>query len=423
MSTTHFTDPRRGRSFRNRRTAAGLIAAAIVVAGTLFWWPAFELAGSSEGESQPGAPPPTTVRVAAVHQAEVIPRQSLPGTLRSPSQTHVAAREAGAVAEVRINEGSTVEAGDVLVRLDDRRLRSQLEEAKARRSSAEATLLQREAERERSKADFTMKRELFEQNAISRRELLDAERERNVAVARALAAERNIEEIGHQLELLQVRLDDLVIVAPFSGHISERQIEPGEWVSAGMPVATLHSTEQLEAWVQVPERFYDAVQANPGETRIRVRATGDEAVLRTVQAVRAVDERSRTFALVATIDNAHARFSPGMSISAEVPMSPPATRLVVPVDAVIRDGENSYLYAARQDAETVRAERVAVTIIEHLPGVLAVEAHGSLSTEDQVVIEGNERLQPANTLELVVEEPELLPSETPAVARLRSNVP
>jgi predicted deacylase len=75
--------------------------------------------------------------------------------------------------------------------------------------------------------------------------------------------------------LLQVRLDDTTIAAPFDGYVIERHVEPGEWVRPGDPIITLVSAGIIEAWIEVPERFAGDIAQATTPITVEVGHNGD----------------------------------------------------------------------------------------------------------------------------------------------------
>ena len=213
----------------------------------------------------PTGPPPATVIVTAVRKLAAQEHYSVTGDLRAVSRAEVAAREAGAVDEIPVNEGDTVKKGDVLVKLDHRRLDAARAEAQAQIAAARSLVVQRDADRSRMKQDLEMKRPLLEKDAISKRELLDAEQASAVADAAHLVATETLIEANSRMDLLDIRYKDLDVVAPFDGRVINRHVEPGEWLTPGQAVVTLVSTGTIEAWLQVPERYASDVTAHSQE--------------------------------------------------------------------------------------------------------------------------------------------------------------
>jgi len=400
---------------RNGSPIRWIVLAVLLVAGLWFGVQALrqaEPAGGSAASSGEGsqAPPPATVIAAAVESKLVQERHRVTGTLRAAQRSEVAAQEPGAVETVEVDVGDRVEKGDRLVSLDARRLEAQLAEAKSRLAGAGAVVTQRTAEASRAARDLEMKRGLLSERAVSEREFLDAEREASVADARKKAAEDERAALASQLELLQVRLEDLDVRAPFPGRVVERHVDPGEWLAGGEPVVTLVSDGVVEAWLSVPERFIAEVGEGGRDLRIAADASGIASTARSVRIVGDVDPTSRLFPVVAEIDDRKGALAPGLSVHAELPVGDTRRLLAVRVDAVIEtfEGASVFRVSAGEEGGMPVGERASVEVEFRRDGMAYLRSD-ALEAGDQVVVEGNERLFPGTPL--VVGEPSGSPGE------------
>ena len=322
------------------------------------------------------------------------------GDLRAVSRAEVAAREAGAVDQIPVNEGAKVKRGDVLVKLDHRRLDAERAETDAQIAASRSLVVQREADRNRMLQDLEMKQPLLEKRAISKRELLDAEQAFAVAEAGHLAAKESLIEATSRMELLNVRYQDLDIVAPFDGRVTVRHVEPGEWLTAGQPVVTLVSTGTIEAWLQVPERYAAAAAAQAGRIQVEVTAVGKTVPSIDVQVVADVDTATRIFPVIVTLDADANDLAPGMSVRASIPIGSNEPRLAVPTDAIVQSRLGEAVFkvgAAPAGGGLPPAVRVPVKVLFEADGFAYLDAP-EVTENDSVVVEGNQRLFPNTPL-------------------------
>lgn len=373
------------------------IPAVILGIGTFFGIRALqanEASSSQESPAAPQGPPPSTVVVAAVRLLTTQDTQRVTGSIRAVSRAEVAAREDGAVIEINANEGDAVTKGQILVQLDPRRLDAQIAQAKATITAANSVIEQREAEVKRFETDLAMKRKLYQQDAISESEFLDAEREATVSGTQEKSARDSLAAAGAALDLLEVRKQDLTIRAPFDARVVSRQGELGEWLRAGDPVLTLISSGEVEAWLQVPER-YDVDLSRKAIT-VSVGAAQHSAT--NLRPVPEADATNRVVTVIANIADPEDELVPGLSVSAELPVSVERPRLAVPSDAVVTTFAGPAIFRAQQSKEGLPfAERLNVTVLFQKEGTVFIEAEG-LNEGDLVVIEGNERLFPMTPL-------------------------
>jgi len=199
-----------------------------------------------------------------------------------------------------------------------------------------------------------------------------------------------------QVDFLTVQLDDHTIRAPFAGVVVERHMEIGEWATTGATVVTLVATDPVEAWLRVPTRYRTSVSSSPESLKIRQSATGNTFKPAKVTLVPDVEPLSQLFTVVAELTNKDGQFAPGESITGLVSVSGRAPHWKVSVDAILRASTGDFVYVAGSDGTAVNVP-VKVAFERDGSAFILVSA-SNLRKDSQVVVEGNERLQPGQPL-------------------------
>lgn len=367
--------------------------------------------------------PPVAVRAAKAELREVQPHRRVTGSLRALARGKVAALEEGRVLDVTVREGARVRRGDIIAKVDARRLQAQKAELLAARRTIEAQIEQRKAELVQARRDLARTQRLLDTRAVTVEEHQHQETQVAVAEAMLLTEQSRLVETESQLELLEVRLEDMVVRAPYDGQVVERHTEPGEWIKAGEPFITLVSTGQIEAWLDVPERYTESLTAASSvaltlDGPVMVEVGGRQGKYEAKQAKRIPDinARTRTFAIVLTLDDPSGVLTPGMSVDAWLPVGDRETRLTVPKDAVIRSGHRTVVYKAMSQPEGMTAVELPVEVLFETGGRAIVQAD-SLAEGDQVIVEGNERLFPGTAITVATAEPTLKAGEEIATSK------
>ena len=195
------------------------------------------------------------VRVAPVQVREVFEQQRVTGSLRAVLSSNIASLEAGRLDELLVREGEAVEKGQLLARLDDRRIRQAIISKQAELAENSETLKRYANELNilREEYDSLIEAEKDYAGSVSKQEKRKA-RLQVVSIEGDLAVEEARKTtLKASLETLQISLSDMQIKAPFSGVIVERFVEQGSWLGAGSSLLKLRSRDQLEAWLSVPE--------------------------------------------------------------------------------------------------------------------------------------------------------------------------
>jgi len=187
------------------------------------------------------------------------------GRLES-AEVHVATKLPGRITELLVREGDEVRAGQILARMDAATLNAQLAraeagvvEARARRAAAEAGVGQRMSECTLAHQELGRTEKLFERDVASARSL-DIERSRaetahavcSAAEAQVAHAKAGVDAATAEVARIQADLSDTVLVAPRSGRIQHRLVEPGEVLAAGGRLFTLLDTSDMYMTVFLP---------------------------------------------------------------------------------------------------------------------------------------------------------------------------
>lgn len=347
--------------------------------------------------------PPSPVRVAAVEREVTAERRQVTGNLRAASRARVAAIEAGRIVEVAVREADAVERGAVLARIDDRRLRQDLTQAEAELSTAEAELEIRRTEANAADEDLSA----YEQAAgevegsVSVITLRAARRDAAVARARVLVAERSLSRLQSRIDRLAIQLEDTVIRAPFAGRMVAVDVEPGEWADPGRTIGTLVSTDDLEAWLEVPEQFSYRTLANAPQIAVTVDTLAATIRATETRVIPDVDPRSRRFVLIASLPAGEHPLAPGMSVTAALPTGADAELAKLPSDALMNDGGGYFVYrVVERPPQGLVVQPVSIALRFGSGDSIWVDAP-QLRAGDRVVVEGNERLRPLQGVQIV----------------------
>ncbi len=191
------------------------------------------------------------------------------GTLEARIRTTISPKIQGRIAEVLVDQGSVVKAGQLLVCLDDEDLAQQVRMATAGISSSEATLGRFRAEIAQTKSTYTKTeadlgrtQKLVVANSISQSEYDQTQEAFELAKSGLLRAEANLLEAEQQvtlnretLKFQEARLSEAKLLAPFDGLVIERERDAGAIVVPGSPILQLISLDELwvSAWVDETE--------------------------------------------------------------------------------------------------------------------------------------------------------------------------
>jgi len=182
----------------------------------------------------------------------------------------VSSKVTGKILEVLVEEGTVVEAGQVLARVDASNTEASLQLAQAQLDSARQALVETDANLALAETDLHRQRELSAAKIISASDLDRAE-----SNARALRGrhDRTLADIAvaeRQVDVWKQQLDDTIIRAPFAGVVTSKNAQPGEMISpmssggfTRTGVCTLVDMSSLEIEIDVSESYINRVE--PGQ--------------------------------------------------------------------------------------------------------------------------------------------------------------
>ena len=322
------------------------------------------------------------------------------GYVTARRQATVSSKVTGKLVAVLVEEGMTVREGQVLARLDDSTVRSQLALAEARLVASRRAIAEQEVRLNEAQLNLARTRRLVEEGVVGAADLDTDTAEVDSLAARIALSREQVVVAEREIDVFRTQLDDMVIRAPFDGVAISKDAEEGEMispVSAGggftrTGVSTLVDMDSLEIEVDVNESYINRV--SDGQ---RVVANLDAypdwdipgAVITTVPAA---DRQRATVLVRIAFDELDPRILPDMGVNvAFLEDEPPepraeATRLLVPAGAARSREGRDVVYVLRGDLVERRAVRLGASVGNQ------VEVVSGLTAGERVVIEGPEDL-------------------------------
>jgi RND family efflux transporter MFP subunit len=345
------------------------------------WWQLLALAAGALAAGGCGKASPQ--EIATTDKVPVVTRPAVRGSIRAVvtatgtvrpalgAELVVTAPQPGRIAEMLSAVGTRVRKGDLLVRFDIPTLRSDATEKSAEVTRAEARLANSRAAEQRIRG-------LFERGIAARKELEDAQRE----ATDAQAALRGAQSARSAAGALAGRT---VVRAPFSGVVTSRTHNPGDFVDNTTELLRLVDPDRLQVEAAVPLAQVGLIApGNPARVTGPSSFPPEEGTVLTRPA--AVDAATAT-ATVALAFARPTRLPAGTPVRVEIFGEEHAGAVVVPAAAVVQEGSESYLFTV--DAKGI-AHRRKVGI-----GIVAgdsAEVVAGLRPGEPVVIEGQNAL-------------------------------
>jgi RND family efflux transporter MFP subunit len=198
--------------------------------------------------SAPAAQPPAPAAATKTSEiGDILTVLSVEHQVDVPTQTD------GVVAEIIKDEGSSVRAGEILARLDDRTITAELEKAQADHRVAQNNVGYQDAEVKAKAANYRRQQKLREYGLSSEADLEHAEFEAKGAEFDLASWKANLEKTQAEIRRLEAELDKTRIRAPFAGMVAHRYIRMGQGVSKTDKCFRISQLSPLLVQFQVPE--------------------------------------------------------------------------------------------------------------------------------------------------------------------------
>jgi membrane fusion protein, multidrug efflux system len=329
------------------------------------------------------APPPSAVTTIVAKRETWPSTMNLIGTAQAIQGVTVSADLPGTVDKIHFDSGRSVQKGDVLVELDTRQERAQLAAAEAARDLAKIT--------------YGRQQKLVAEGVVAKTEY-------DNAYAQQKSTEANVGEIKAAIERKTIR-------APFSGLLGIRQVNLGQYLSAGQAIVTLEALDPIYVNFGVPQQDSGRMR-HGGALKVSsddlpgVEFNGHISALDSV-----INETTRNIQVQATLPNPKAKLRPGMFVQVQVGMGASRDVISLPASAInyapygdsvfivgdMKDQKGNAYRGVRQQFVKVdgsRGDQVAV-ISGINPGDEVVTS-GVFKLRNGAAVQVNNKVQPSN---------------------------
>ena len=321
------------------------------------------------------------------------------GTIKADRAAKISSRINGRVVRVNFNESERVGAGEELIALEQeeaitniKRVEANLLLAKVRHEQAKAAfelekklvnskISETEANRKEASAALRRAQDMERQGIISNQQLDSAVRNYDVASAanesaivnregvilkekEMLATKAEVEQLEESLSIAIIQKKYLIITAPFNGIVSFKQVEVGEMVLPGVPLAEVVDDNSL--YIHAPVDEADIYKLRIGqEVKIDIDAFPDiEFIGKIYEISPTVSEEKlegRTVAIKISIDQHTEKLRPGMSCDIEILVDKIPSALLVPTNLLMGRGEKKYVFVVEEGILKKRLLRLGLS--------------------------------------------------------------
>ena len=303
------------------------------------------LSSSKENTSFAGNKPDAVVSVKAhIVKPETVDNKVLTtGTILANEEVELRSEVSGKITKILFKEGSYVNKGDLLIKINDSDLQAQL-----RRAESKVKLSEEKEFRQR---------QLRDGNLISQEEYDNTLGELNVNKA--------------DYDLINAQIDKTEIRAPFSGVVGLRSVSEGSYVTTSTIMAKLQNLSSIKVDFSIPERYSSSVKTGD---ELEFKISGSKTIFKAkVYAIEPkIDPGTRTLKIRAICSSYYADLIPGAFANVELNLKQINDAILVPTVSIVPElkGQRVYLYkngvVAPQNVEIGIREETRVQIVSGL---------------------------------------------------------
>ncbi len=313
------------------------------------------------------AVPPIRVITLTLESNRLADKIDLPAAVEPFENLWVKTEVSGQVVRIPVKEGQTIEKEQILVELDDRDYQLSLERIQANHKLA---TLDHERMAELAKKKITAETELDK-------------------------IEAQLKDLSAQLKEAQLALSRTKIRAPISGRLNEIETKIGDWLAVDKPVAQILQLEVVKVTVGIPESDVAAV-LDLNEADVVIEALGNRKVRgKKIFLSRQPSTLARLYDLELAVQNPDQHILPGMFARVELVKEVFDKALVIPIYAVITQGDERFVYVERDK----KAEKRRVNL-----GILTgwqIQVTSGLNPGDRVIVDGHRLLDDGQSVEVI----------------------
>jgi membrane fusion protein (multidrug efflux system) len=312
------------------------------------------------------------VKVLAAEMKSFRPFVETIGTLKPNEEVIVSSEVDGIVKNLRVNEGSPVSKGMVLVEINETDYRLEV-------NRADAALRQSEASLANAKLEYERKATLYKEELVTKQQFDDIS-------ARMALADGELDRAKASLSLAKEKLSKTKIYSPLGGIVREKRLTKGDYVRNGSQLLWIVQTDPLKLSFTVPEKDMGKLKIGQ-DVLFKVDTYPDtEFKGRLGTIYPSLEEKTRTLQVEALVPNHDNRLKPGLFAKVTLYTGQARDIVVVPITAVLYEDSRVKVFIAEGERAKERPVKIGTKYGEYL------EIVEGLKKGEMVVVAGQNNL-------------------------------
>lgn len=287
---------------------------------------------------------------------------SFPGNVEGERKITISTKLMGRITSLPFEEGDKINAGQLLVNIDNDQLN-------AKKAQVEANYEEAKAGYENVKTNYDRMKRLHEKGSATQKEYDDISSAYKMAQAKLNAVEEAKNEIENSLTYAEIK-------APFTGYITKKYVQKGDMANPGMPLLTVENLKEIRVKAAVPESDIYLIEVNDSVT-VNVDAIPNENFSgKVIQVDAGADPASRQFTLLVSVENSGNMIKSGMFAKVILKKGTEET-VLIPEKYLVERGQLTGVYTTAQNNEAllrwIRTGKTQNGNVEVLSGLNAGE--------------------------------------------------
>lgn len=364
------------------------------------------------GNPQPAASKQTetdaqTVEVVPVSSQKLATVFTLPAQLVPFETVDIYPKVTGFLDMIRVDRGSRVHKGELIIRLSAPELVAQRAQAGSALRAAESQLTTAQAKLAADNGTYLhLASAAKTPGVVAENDVMVASQTASADQGQVQSAESNVAAARDALRSVTQLESYLEIHAPFDGIVTTRNLHPGALVgpssgpSGTMPIVQIVDTDHLRLVVPVPEAYVGEMQVGQSVAFAVPAYPGETFHAPIARISRDVEPNTRTMPVELDVHSSDGRLSPGSFSSVQWPVDRALPTLFVPVFAVTSDQQRTFV-------ERVRNGKTEwVDVVTGLAVNGKIEVFGDLNPGDEVIRNATDSIRPGSRVSARVASPE-----------------
>ena len=314
------------------------------------------------------------------------------GRLVAKQSGTVASRTSGAVEQILVQVGDQVEKGQLIAVIDSEPLKLQKSLAEVQRAEAETRIATARAQLALASQEVSRLSTLESSAAVSKAALDDANQEQKIAFAKVREAEAAMNSSEASIRVADLELGYAQITAPFDGTVTSKLTEVGSYLQRGQSVVQLISDQRLELEADIPGNRLSGLTGGRVIDISFEDGSHHSATVRAIVPEENPKTRTRRVRFDLDLEPQALTLAVQQSVTLHVPAGTSRQITSVHKDAIIRQGPGSIVYVIEDNIARLRPVEIGAAIGPRLEVLRGLEAG------ERVVVRGNERLIPDQTV-------------------------